>query len=131
MASEGDPWVRHHANAKLTLAGRRLLVERVLEQGWTVRRAAAAAGVSVRTVYKWLARYRAEGCGGLADRNSRPHRCPLRTPGAVVRRIEQLRRRGRRTAWEIADELRVPPSTVSRVLRRLGLGKLWRVEAAT
>ena len=119
--------MRLHPNAKLTPAARRLLVRRVREHGWTVRRAAHGAGISRRTAHKWLQRFDSEGFEGLEDRSSRPRRIPFRTPAATVRRIEQLRRR-RLTAWEIAARLRVPPSTVSKVLRALGLGRLWRVE---
>ena len=57
-----------HGNARTCLHSRRLIVERVLEQGWTLAQTAEAAGVSVRTVSKWLARFRAEGGEGLADR---------------------------------------------------------------
>ena len=121
--------MRLHPNAKLTPAARRLLVRRVREHDWTVRRAAQAAGISRRTAHKWLQRFDFEGSGGLEDRSSRPRRIPFRTPPATVRRIEQLRRR-RLTAWEIAGRLRVPPSTVSKVLQALGLGRLWRVEEA-
>ena len=68
-----------HKHARLTASGRALLCQRVLEQGWKVRAASEAAGVSERTAYKWLARYRAEGMAGLADRSSRPRRCPHAT----------------------------------------------------
>ena len=121
--------MRLHPNAKTTPAGRWLLVCRVREEGWTVRGAAAAAGVSLRTGYKWLARHREGGREALAERSSRPRRCPRRTPAGVVRRIERLRQR-RRTAWEIAQELALAPSTVSRILKRIGLGRLWRVAEA-
>ena len=121
--------MRLHPNAKLTPAARRLLVWRVREQGWTVREAAEAAGVSRRTGHKWLERFDSEGLKGLEDRSSRPRRIPWRTPAATVRRIEQLRRR-RLTAWEIAQRAQVPPSTVSKILRGLGLGRLGRVEQA-
>lgn len=116
-----------HSNAKTTPAGRWLLVRRVREEGWAVRQAAEAAGVSVRTAYKWLARYREEGRSGLADRGSRPRRIPRRTPAQVIRRVEQLRRR-RLTTWEIAARASVPASTVSLILRRLGLQRLSRLE---
>ena len=53
-----------HPNAKTTPAARRLLIDRV-RQGWTVRRAAEAVGISIRTAYKWLTRYRTEGLAGL------------------------------------------------------------------
>src|SRR5829696_2825537 len=74
--------LRVHPKAKLTVAGRRLLVERVLDQGWPVVRAAEAQGVSVATAYKWVRRWRAEGEGGLADRSSRPQASPRRLPAA-------------------------------------------------
>ncbi len=108
-----------HPNAKTTPAARRLLIDRV-RQGWTVRRAAEAVGISIRTAYKWLARYWTEGLAGLEDRSSRPQRSPACT---ARRMIERLRRR-RRTAWEIAEQLELAPSTVSRILKRRGLGRL-------
>ena len=116
-----------HPNARTTPSGRWLLVQRVREQHWTVSEAAEAAGVSLRTAYKWLARYRDEGRPGLADRRSRPRRIPRRTPARVVRRVERLRRR-RWTASEIASRTSIPLSTVSLILRRLGLHKLSRLE---
>jgi transposase InsO family protein len=99
-----------------------------MEQGWTVARASQAAGISRRTAYKWLARYRAEGVAGLQDRSSRPHRSPHETQARLVQRIERLRLR-RRTGLEIAGVLGLPASTVARILKRRGLGRLWRVEA--
>lgn len=68
-----------HGNARTCLHSRLLIVERVLEQHWTVAAAAQAAGISERTAAKWLARYRAEGHAGLSDRSSRPRRIPRRT----------------------------------------------------
>ena len=68
-----------HGKAKLTPAGRLLLVERIEGEGWPARHAAAMAGVSRATAYKWLARWRAEGVAGLADRSSRPRRSRART----------------------------------------------------
>jgi transposase InsO family protein len=103
------------------------LVKRVMQENWTVRQAAEAAGISVRRAHVWLSRYREEGCSGLADRSSRPHRCPAQTPARLVRRVEELRRR-RLTAWEIAERVPLAPSTVSLILHRIGLGKLWRLE---
>src|SRR5258705_6132940 len=116
-----------HPNAKSCPNARRLLIRRVREQGATVRRTADELGMSVRTAFKWLARHREEGDEGLADRSSRPRQIPRQTPAAVVRRIEQLRRK-RRTTWEIAQQLGVPPSTVSLILRRLGLARLSSLE---
>ncbi len=53
-----------HRNAALSVKGRRLLVERVLNEGWTVRAAAEAAGVSLRCARKWIGRFRLEGEAG-------------------------------------------------------------------
>jgi transposase-like protein len=65
-----------HANALLGPKGRLVMVSRVIEQGWSIAAAAAAAGVSDRTCSKWIARYRAEGQGGLLDRSSAPKTVP-------------------------------------------------------
>ena len=119
--------MRLHPNAKLTPSNRRLLVRRVRELGWNVSEAAEAAGVSRQTAYKWLRRSDAEGTKGLEDRSSRPLRIPIRTPRRLVERIERKRRR-RATAWEIAKALELPPSTVSKILKQQGLGRLWRVD---
>ncbi len=127
--SEGNPQVHLHANAKLTPVSRRLLIERVRELGWRVTEAAEAAGVSRQTAYKWLARYDAEGDGGLEDRACRPHRLRRKTPRRLVERMVRLRRR-KKAAWEISAETGVPTSTVSRHLQAEGLGRLWRIEEA-
>jgi transposase InsO family protein len=116
-----------HPNAKSCPNARRLLIRRVREQNATVRRTADELGMSVRTAFKWLARHRDEGDQGLADRSSRPRRIPRQTSACVVRRIEQLRRK-RRTTGEIAQQLGVPSSTVSVILRRLGLARLSSLE---
>ena len=115
-----------HRNARLTPAGRRLLCERVLDQGWKVPDAAAAAGCSERTAFKWLARFRAEGVRGLEDRSSRPHRIHS-TPKVLVALIERLRRL-RWTSTEIAQSLHMAVSTVCVVLVRLELNRLWKLE---
>jgi transposase InsO family protein len=103
------------------------MVRRVLEDGWTLAAAAEAAGVSVRTVSKWLARYRNDGEDGLLDRSSEPRTIPHRTPEDRVVVIAALRRL-RMTAAEIAECLWMPLSTVSAVLTRIGLGKRSRLE---
>lgn len=118
-----------HRNAKLTPHARRLLVRRIREEGWRVTEAAEAAGVARQTAYKWLARYDAEGEVGLENRSCRPHRLRRCTPRRLVQRMLQLRRR-KKAAWEIAAELGVPASTVSRHLQTCGLGRLWRLEEA-
>jgi transposase-like protein len=112
-----------HKNARLTPQGRRLLVERITEAGWSVVQAAQAAGISVRQSYRWLARYRVEGAAGLGDRSSAPHRCPHCIPCDRVGEIEQLRRR-RMSGPQIAGQLGMPVSTVGGVLRRLHLNRL-------
>ncbi len=116
-----------HANAALSLNQRRRMVRRVVEEGWSAARAAAAAEVSLRTCQKWVGRYLAEGHDGLRDRSSAPHRIPHRTAPERVEVIELLRRL-RMTSSEIAECLGMALSTVSAVLKRVGLGKLSRLE---
>jgi len=116
-----------HANAPLGPKGRLTMVERVIERGWSLAEAAAAAGVSERTCSKWVARYRAEGQAGLLDRSSAPRSIPHRTPDELVEVIVALRRL-RMTGAEIAFCLAMALSTVSAVLARVGLGKLSRLE---
>ena len=115
-----------HRNAALSWSGRRLLVERVVVEGWTVSAAAEAAAVSVRCARKWVGRYRAAGEGGLLDRSSAPQRVANRTPDDRVGVILLLRQL-RMTAAEIAETLAMPLSTVSVVLKRHGMGKLGRI----
>jgi transposase InsO family protein len=98
-----------------------------LEQGWTLARAAEAAGVSVRTISKWRRRYRLEGEPGLVDRSSAPRSVPHRTSLERVQVIALLRRE-RLTGWQIAERLQMPLSTVSTVLARIGLGRLSALE---
>ena len=115
-----------HRNAALSWNGRRLLAQRVVDHGWTVVAAAAAAGVSVRCARKWVARYRDGGEAGLVDRSSAPKRVANRTPPERVAVVAKLRRM-RMTAAEIAETLAMPLSTVSGVLRRIGMGRLGRL----
>jgi transposase InsO family protein len=116
-----------HANARTCPKSRRLLVDRIHQQGWSLTAAAEAAGVSERTARKWLARWRARGEAGLLDRSSAPKRVPSRLPEERVRAVEALRR-VRMTAAEIAECLGMALSTVSRWLKRIGLGRLSRLE---
>jgi transposase len=116
-----------HANAKLGPKGRLVICRRVLEDRWSLTEAAEAAGVSERTAGKWVARYRAEGEAGLLDRSSAPRRVHNATPIERVEAIAALRRL-RLTGPEIAETLEMATSTVSAVLRRIGLGKLSRLE---
>lgn len=116
-----------HANAPLGPKGRETMVLRVLERGWSLTRAAEAAGVSGRTCSKWVGRYRAEGVAGLLDRSSAPRSIPHRTPDELVEVIVALRRLWM-TGAEIAFCLGLAVSTVSAVLLRVGLGKRSRLE---
>ena len=117
-----------HKNAPLTPAGRETMVRRVLA-GQPPKVVAAAFGVCLKTVNKWVKRFHGDGAAGLVDRSSRPHRCYRPTPEAVTGRIAELRRQ-RCTGKQIAHEVGVSPATVSRVLKRLGLNKLSALEPA-
>lgn len=119
-----------HKHARLSPRGRALLVDRILVQGLRVEEAAHAAGVSVRTAYKWLKRFRQEGLDGLFDRSSRPHHCPHATPSVIAEQV-LAKRRARQTYRQIAGELPVAPSTIARLLRRTGLHRLADLEPAT
>jgi len=116
-----------HGNAALSLNQRRRMVRRVVEQGWSITKAAAAAEVSDRTCSKWVKRYRSDGEAGLLDRSSAPASIPHRTPEDRVEVIVALRRL-RMTGAEIAFCLGMALSTISAVLMRVGLGKLSRLE---
>lgn len=118
--------MRLHPNAKTTPKTRQLLVQRVTQQGWSQAEAAEAAEVSIRTVAKWVQRSR---CGdqALADRSSRPHRQPRAVAPHHVAAIV-AHRHTRATAWAISRRVGVPRSTVTRVLHRVGLNRVGRLE---
>jgi transposase InsO family protein len=118
--------VKLHPNAKTTPHMRALLIHRIRRLKWTVVASANAAGISVRTAHKWLARYRVEGRRGLVDRSSAPHRRPQRTSEVLRTRIV-AERYARRTAWAIAVRLQVPRSTVAAILAQHGLNRLARL----
>jgi transposase InsO family protein len=113
--------VNSHKNARLTLEGRKLLIERIAVMG--LRSAAEAAGVSLRTARKWLRRYQQDGLDGLADRSSRPSRTRASVDQALQHSIEQLRRL-RMPMRRIAQIVGRSISTISRWLARLGLSSL-------
>jgi transposase InsO family protein len=115
-----------HANAALSLNARRRLARRVVEQGWSLGSAAAAAEVSERTARKWAQRYREEGEAGLLDRSSAPKRVWNRTCERRIEAIAALRRL-RMTAAQIAACLGMPEQTVSGILTRIGMGRLGRL----
>jgi transposase len=118
--------MRLHANARLSLKGRELLIDRIEVAGWSLSTAAEAAGISERTARKWLGRYRAEGSQGLVDRSSAPLVVANRTDERRIETIAALRRL-RMTAAEIAEILGMALSTVSAILTRIGMGKLGRL----
>jgi transposase InsO family protein len=103
----------------------------IVEQGWPPARAAERYDVSWRTATKWAKRYRDEGPAGMADRSSRPHRQPNRTPAPVVRKIVHLRRNHRLGPVAIADQLGLAASTVHAVLVRCRLNRLSHIDRAT
>lgn len=113
-----------HANARTTVKTRAALVEEVVHRKRTKAQTARAFGTSPNTVAKWVDRYLREGPEGLRDRSSAPHHIPHRTPEKRARRIAKLRHRGL-CAWQIGRRLRMAVSTVTAVLRRLGLGRGW------
>lgn len=118
-----------HNNARLTHYGRALLVRRVTQEGLRPREVAQAAGVSVRTVYKWLKRFREEGWTGLENRSSRPHHHPHAISAAQRSQIIE-RRRTRQTYHQISQSLGISRSTIARLLRRHGLNRLAALEPA-
>ena len=115
-----------HKNARLTPQSRALLVRRVLEEAWSVAEASDAAGVTERTGWKWLRRFREEGLEGLRDRSSRPRRSRS-TPASARRRIVRLRR-ARLTCRKIAAQVRRSRATVARIIKAAGLSRLRLLE---
>lgn len=120
-----------HRTARLTPFGRRLLVERVLTEGWPAATAAEMLGVSRATAYKWLRRYRREGLAGLEDRSARPLHRPRALSDLEVRRILVMRRRLRVGPHRLGPLLGHPRSTVYGVLRRHGHSRLAHADRLT
>jgi transposase InsO family protein len=120
-----------HRNARLTQFGRLLLVQRITELGWPAAQAAESLGVSRATAYKWLARYRQHGAAGLADRSSRPGRCPHALTPVQVRRVLTARRRHRQGPHRLAWRLGMARSTIYGVLARHGMSRLAHTDRAS
>jgi len=115
----------------LTPRGRLLLARCVVEQGWTLRRAAERFQTSATTAARWAGRYRELGAAGMVDRSSRPHRSPGRTPTRLERRIIKVRVVRRWGPARIGFLLGVHPSTVHRVLSRYRLARLTWLDRPT
>jgi transposase len=114
----------------LTETGRLRLARCIVDDGWPVRRAAERFQVSRTTAAWWAARYRELGPAGMADRSSRPHRCPHQLPERTERRIIKLRVTGRLGPARIAWALHLNPSTVHQVLRRYHCPRLAHLDRA-
>jgi hypothetical protein len=119
-----------HRDARLTVRGRRLLVERVCS-GRPVAHVAAEMGISRATAHKWIRRWRSEGEAGLIDRSSRPRTTPHRTPASVETRVCELRQARKLGPARIGPILGLPASTVHRVLARHGLHRLAHLDRPT
>ena len=120
--------MRHHASARLTHHARRVIVHRVIEDGWTITRAAQAMGVSRQTASKWVNRYRAGGDRALLNRSTRPACCPTRLSRRQESQILYLRVSRRWGPHRLSWELGVPRSTIYAVLRRSNLSRLRSLE---
>ncbi len=119
----------YHQNARLTVHSREQMARKVMEEGVTLKLAAASFNVTARTAAKWVGRYREQGVAGLGDRSSRPQRLYRPTSSQTVERVEQLRRQ-RWTGYRIARTTGLSRATVSRILRRLKLNRIRDLEPA-
>nr|WP_294691052.1 IS481 family transposase [uncultured Friedmanniella sp.] len=120
-----------HRNARLTMHGRLLLVDRVCQQRWPVAHAAKAMGISRQCAHRWVNRYRSFGEAGLADRSSRPRHSPTRTPAKTEQQVLALRRVERRGQDWLGPELGLAPRTVSRILARHQVPRLVECDPLT
>ena len=120
-----------HRRAKLTVEGRKLLVDRVRRQGWSVATAAEAQGCSRATAHKWLRRFDEQGPVGLVDRSSRPHRSPRRLSerreAAILGRRDAHLEGPHRIAWALGEA----QSTVHKVITRNGRPRICDLDKAT
>lgn len=119
-----------HRNARLTPTGRRILVERVLN-GRPIAHVAKELGISRTCAHRWISRYRAHGWEGLQDRSSRPKSCPHATPGKVVAEVLTKRVEHREGPANLALRCGVSARTVSRILARAGMPRLWDLDPVT
>ena len=120
-----------HRNARLTFRGRRLLVERVREQGMPVAHVAKAMGISRQCAHKWVRRFDTEGEAGLFDRSSRPHTCARQTPPDTEDVVIAARLEHQRGPQWLSWETGVPARTITAILRRNGLPRLCELDPMT
>lgn len=106
-----------HGSARLTVHGRRLIVQRH-QAGWPQAHIAAAMGVSRKCVKTWIDRFAAEGDAGLVTRSSRPHSMPTKTSTEVEQKVLAARAIDRSGPDVLGPKVGVPARTVSRILRR-------------
>ena len=119
-----------HANAKLTPAGRLLIIEQV-KSGFSQSEVARRMYLSRATVGKWWRRYREEGLEGLQDRPSKAKRLAHALDEEVVELICRLRRELGCGPHRLAWELGMARSTIYGVLKRAGLSVLSHMERTT
>lgn len=120
-----------HANAELTPKARLRLARLIVDEHWAVSEAAKMFMVSWPTAKRWAVRYVEYGATGMADRSSRPHSCPTKTPEKVMRQIVALRWRKRLGPVQIAGRLNMPASTVHAVLVRCRVNRLRYIDRVT
>ena len=119
-----------HRNARLTPYGRRILIERVLA-GRPVAHVAKEMGVSRTCAHRWLSRFRVHGWDGLEDHSSKPKSCPHAAPAKVVAEVLSQRMEHREGPTDLAVRCGVSPRTVSRILARAGMPRLWELDPVT
>ncbi len=119
-----------HGNARLTPAGRLILVQRI-QSGRAVAHVAAEMGVSRTTAWRWWRRYREQGRAGLIDRSSVARSHPRRTGPCAETRVRIMRHLTRRGPVFIAGRLGMHASTVGRVLHRHQVPLLREVDPVT
>lgn len=108
---------------------RKEFISLALAEGTNFRSLCQRFGVSRKTGYKWIERFRLEGDLGIADRSRRPKTIPVITPEETEGAIVRLRKRhpswgGRKIHFRLKAQGReiIPaPSTITDILRRNGL----------
>ncbi|MFX1819009.1 leucine zipper domain-containing protein [Pseudarthrobacter sp. CC4] len=119
-----------YRNARLTLTGRRILVKRVLAVR-PIAHVAKEMGISRTCARRWISRYRANGWDGLQDRSSRAESCPHATPAEVVADVLTQRVKHREGPANLAVRCGTSARTVSRILARAGMPRLWDLDPIT